>query len=186
MSFLDDIQPEKRDMLVSLPYRVGLWVSQSDSSGGDAANTEELTALSNIISGYAEEVFGAETVQHIISETVRKKSEWPRWGASLGDVIADCRNAVDILSEVVDVKEVNAFRHHLVEIGEAVALAFREYDPNQSVVAKLPLYVTYYLGKMKALQNKKPYKSFDEFLNISANERRALTTLAQALDTPYI
>jgi hypothetical protein len=39
---------------------------------------------------------------------------------------------------------------------------------------------------MKALQNKKPYKSFDEFLNISANERRALTTLAQALDTPYI
>lgn len=186
MSFLDEIPPEKRDMLVSLPYRVGLWVSQSDTTGGGQSDAEEQQALSNIITGFAEEVFGAETVQRIISETLRKKSEWPRWANNLGDVIADCRNAVDILSEVVDRKEVNAFRHHLVEIGEAVALAFREFDENQSIMKKLPVYMSYFSSRLQALKEHRPYKTLDEYLNISVHERRALTTLAQALDTPYM
>lgn len=186
MSFLDQITPDKRDMLISLPYRVGLWVSQSDSSGGESADSEELQALSNILDGYAQEIFGSEAVQHIISGTMDHRNDWPRWSKQTGDVVVDCRQAVDILSEVVDVKEVSAFKKHLVEIGEAVALAFREENENISFGEKLSLYIRFYVGKLKALKKGQPYKTFDQFLNISLQERRALTTLAHALDTTYI
>jgi hypothetical protein len=183
---LNELSPEKRDMLASLPYRVGLWVSQSDDSGGGDSDEQEMRALSSILHAYAEEVFGAETVQHIISATITQKENWPRWGEHMSDVIMDCRHAVDVLSEVVDRKEVNAFKQHLVEIGEAVALAFREVDDNMPLPEKLKFYIEYYKGKHKAAKTNKPYKTFQEFLNISPSERRALSTLAEALNVPYL
>ena len=41
MSFLHNLSPEDREMLISLPYRMGYWISQSDTSGGDDSDEEE-------------------------------------------------------------------------------------------------------------------------------------------------
>lgn len=185
MSFLDDLPAEQRELLVSLPYRVGLMVSQSDTSGGEESDEKELQALSNILNGYAQEVFGSETVQYIISETVRKKEHWDRWARKLESVESDCHRAVDILSETVDEKEVNSFKKHLMEVGEAVALAFREYDRSVPFLDKLRIYFLYARGKKEAAKRRQPYKSYDEFLNISLSERTALTKVAAALNTAY-
>lgn len=186
MTFLTELSSEKHDMLASLPYRVGLWISRSDSSGGDHSEAQEQQALASILAAYSEEVFGSEIVQHIISATISRKSDWPQWSQNMGEVIVDCRHAVDFLSEVVDRKEVNAFKQQLIEIGEAVALAFREVQDDMGLPEKLSLYGTYYMGKFKAMRAKRPYRTFQEFLNISAGERQALSTLAKALDTPYM
>jgi len=53
MSFLDDISSAERELLVSLPYRVGIFVSKSDEEGGEVSGEQELRALSNILTGYA-------------------------------------------------------------------------------------------------------------------------------------
>lgn len=79
MSFMDDLNTAERAILVSLPYRAGLMVSQSDTSGGEESDAQELQTLSNILSAYAGEVFVSETVQHIISETIKQKDRWPNW-----------------------------------------------------------------------------------------------------------
>lgn len=185
MSFLDELSDKDRENIISLPYRVGLWISQSDTSGGDESDEEEKNTLLSLLHGYAQEVFGSETVQHIITETLQKKERWASWDTQLGDVPGDCIIAIENLSNVVDEKELNAYRHHLVEIAESVALAFREEETAQSFMEKIQVYVAYFQGKFKAHMEKRSYKTFDQFLNISMAERKALLTLAHALDTKY-
>ncbi|MBK6895391.1 MAG: hypothetical protein IPH06_02210 [Alphaproteobacteria bacterium] len=185
MSFLNQMDPDDRDMVVSLPYRVGLRVSKSDDTGGNESDEQEMQALSSILSGYAQEVFGSETVQYIISETISKRNKWPEWSGTLEKVEDDCHKAIDVLSSVVDQKEVNAFKQHLIEIGESVAMAFREQQ-NLGMIAKLKLFMDYKKDKKLAAQKKISVKTWDQFLNISAHERRALRSIAGALNITYI
>ncbi len=186
MNFLDELTPEQRTLLVSLPYRVGLYVSRSDNTGGDDSDEAELKALDDIITGYSQEVFGAETVQYVISETVRRKSEWASWSENLGDIGSECHRALDVLYEAVDEKEVNAFKHHLLEIGESVALAFREYGNSTPFIDKLKVYIIYQIESFNAKKRGIPYKNWEQFINISLDERKALRSVAMALDTVYI
>lgn len=186
MSFLDQFMSDERSLLVSLPYRVGLFVSESDRDGGEESEQAEKEALSNIITAYSQEVFGAETAQYIICETVARKQEWPDWSENLDMVESECHRAVDMLSNVVDVKEVNAFKRCLVEIGEAVALAFREYDESTSIVDKIRIYLVYMQSRSKAAKLGIIAREWDQFINISLDEREALQKVAQALDTEYI
>ena len=53
MAFLDGFSKEEQDFLVSLPYRVGLWVSSIDATGGSAADGDEQEALEKCIAGIA-------------------------------------------------------------------------------------------------------------------------------------
>lgn len=186
MNFLDVLTADQRDLLVSLPYRVGLYVSESDKTGGNTSDEQEMVALDSIITGYAREVFGSETVQYVISETVNRKSEWPRWSTNLDGVQVECHRAIDILSEHVDPKEVSAFKAHLVEIGESVALAFREYGKSTPIMDKMKMYIHYYKSKSHAAKANKPAKTWDQFLNISLDERKALCNIAHALGTSYV
>ncbi|MBI1301739.1 MAG: hypothetical protein GC137_08800 [Alphaproteobacteria bacterium] len=188
MSFLDDLTKDQRDLLVALPYRVGLFVSECDDSGGEESDEAEKQALENIITAYSQEVFGAETVQYIISKTVDRKSEWPEWSKNLDfdKIEAECHQAVDILSGVVDYKEVTAFKNYLVEIGESVALAFREYGEKTSLMDKFRVYMIYRRAKAAASKYNIPYKDWEEFINISLHERRALESIARALNVIYV
>ena len=186
MSFLDNLTADQKDLLISLPYRVGLYVSQSDTSGGDSSDEEEAQALSALLNGYAQEIFGAETVQYIISETVRREDLWPEWGGKLDTIEEDCRDAIDILHDHVDEKEVSAFKNHLMEIGESVALAFREYGEDTPLLDRIKIFLIYFSGKMQAMRSNLPYKSYNEFLNISLDERSALLKLAGALNVRYL
>lgn len=187
MSFLETLTDNQRHILVSLPYRAGLWVSQSDKSGGGDSDARELQVLDNIISGFAADMFGSETVQLIMMETVRRKEQWPAWAKQVSSVLEDSRFALDVIAQYADAKDVAAFRNHLMEIGEAVALAFREYD-SLGVGAKVALYIDFLRSRLKKPppgQNVR-YKTLHEFFNISPSERRALGTLADALGTVYI
>lgn len=185
-NFLDKLPHDQRSLIVSLPYRVGLRVSQSDDSGGDDSDDAEMQALSSLITGYSQEVFGAETVQYVVSETVSRKNEWTSWSENLEWVEDECSKAVDILSMYVDEKEVSAFKNHLIEIGESVALAFREYGDKTPLKDKIKMYIFYFKGKMKAAKEGKPYKDWEQFINISLDERKVLLSIARALNTVYI
>lgn len=180
MNFLDKINANHKDMIVRLPYRVGLWVSRSDVSGGPESEAHELQALSNIIHGFSEEVFGSETIQYIMHETIKRKNEWERWGDGLERVPDDCRKAIDVMREFADEKDANAFKVRLLEIGEAVALAFREDDVDKPV-SKFSALGRYAIYKLTA-KGKNKAQSFEEFLNVSAGERKALEAISDALE----
>lgn len=184
MSFLNELPDSDRELLVSLPYRVGSWLSHIDDDGGDEADEEEKKALASIIDGFTRDVFGSEVVQYIMMETLAQKDHWEKWAGNTNDIHEDCQRAIDILNEAVEEKEVSAFKRRLIEIAEAVALAFREYD-NLNFATKLKVYVLYYKEKYKANKKKQSYKTMDQFLNISLMERQALYALAETLDVEY-
>ncbi len=186
MTILNVLSDDQRDNIVSLPYRVGIWISESDHSGGDHSDAREIQALGNILNAFSEELFGAETVQHIISETLKRQKEWPAWSKNIKNIEQDCRLAIDVLYHKIDKKEVNAFKQYLFEIGEAVALAFREYDATQPPLEKLPTYTAYWLARMKAGMQGKTYKSLDQFLNISPAERKTLAALVKAMNADHV
>lgn len=181
MSFLDQLTAAQREMVVSLPYRVGLWVSGSDLVGGGDASQKELQALTAVLHGFAEETFGSETIQRIISETLKHKDKWNFWATQMDSVPEDCESAIDLMRDYSDLKDVNAFRSHLMEIGEAVALAFQEEASSLWLVS----YIAYWKFSMRKGRASRRKKSFREFLRISVGEHRALRALARALGTAY-
>ncbi len=166
MTFLSSLTSDQLQTVIRLPYRVGLWVSRSDLSGGTDSDREEIQAITNIIYGFAEDMFGAETVQHIISATIRQKHEWSRWEENLENVPAECTQALGIVRSVTGDKDAAAFRNHLMEIATAVAMAFREGPPD-SLVDKI----------IRLLPGRK-----NDYANISRAESRALGTLSKALE----
>lgn len=184
-NILERLTDNQKNIIVSLPYRVGLWVSVSDMSGGQEANARELEALHNILHGFAEQVFGAEEIQYIISETLRQKEQWPVWDKQIRTVLKDCQDALDILSSHMDEKGLEAFRSYLIEIGEAVALSFREREEPGSSLSKLKAYLGFKLDQMRSTRARVKAMGFEEYLNISPAERKALDELAGALGTQY-
>lgn len=181
---LDQLSAQQRTLIVSMPYRAGLWVSHSDDEGGDEAHEKELTALANLIDGFSQQVFGSEMLQYIMHQTLARKDEWESWSGDIDKVPEECKQALEILRAHVDEKDVKVYAMRLMELGEAVAVAFREHDDPVGA-GKLKLLATYLLSRVKARLKKVPVKSFDEFLNISAEERKALNRLAGALGVNY-
>ncbi len=171
-------------MLVSLPYRVGLLVSQSDDVGGEDSDAKEKQALGSLLSGYAGEIFVSETVQYILTETMKRREEWPKWSGNLTVVLDDCGQAVELLRDQVDEKEVSAFKQHLMEIAEAVAVAFREVE-DLTFVDKLKMKIKFLKLEYQAKKQGHTYKTYDEFLNISPKEREVLEKIASTLKINY-
>lgn len=184
MDVLDRLTEEQRTLVVSLPYRVGLWVSHADQSGGADAEEKERTALHNILDGFAHQVFGSELLQYIMNGTVTRKGEWPAWGEDLEAVPVECERALDVLRVYVDEKDINAYVTRLMEIAEAVALAFREYE-RLSMKDQLVIYSSYLFMKVKARFQKNAVTSYDQYLSISVRERKALGQLSHALGAQY-
>ncbi len=176
----ETLSVDEKRLIVQLPYRVGLYVSKSDESGGDQSDQEEISVLGSIIRGFAEEVMGAESTQHIISTTLALKDQWPEWGGQLTRVPKECTAALQVIYKHIGKKEARAYANQMYEIGEAVALAFKEYEEG-NIWADFRIYISYLTDQAKARKNGQREKSFDEYKSISAAERHALKNIAQAL-----
>ncbi|MGB4106480.1 MAG: hypothetical protein WBK55_01635 [Alphaproteobacteria bacterium] len=180
MTFLEKFTQDQRDLMVRLPYRIGLWISQSDTAGGSEADERERQALSNILHAFAEDLFGSENLQYIMSETIRQKSNWPSWSKDVELVPGECADAITLMRDHGEPKDVKALKNHLMEIAEAVALAFHEEDSRTSVFSAVGLYVSHLFSKNKRRQRG---RSFGEFLNVSTSEREALNVIVDALES---
>ena len=182
MARLDEFTQDQRDLLEALPYRVGLWVSSSDTTGGGAADEAEAQALELIVTGFAEDFCKSEFVQVMMEEAVARRAEWHDWAANLEEVPAECARAVELLSERLDRKEVTSFKLTLMEIATAVAMAYREFDHNDKMAHRLKIYSRVMMERLRAIFTGQRARNIDEFLNISESEQKALDLLSRSLD----
>jgi hypothetical protein len=181
-SYLENFDDEQKTKLISLPLRTGLWVSLSDESGGDDADEAELLALEGIVTGFAQDFCKSEAAQEIMTQTLSHRDKWEEWEKGLDSVPAECRQCIEWLATVCDYKEVSSFKHTLMEIAMAVAMAYREFDEqNMSLSDKVKMYKDIYAEKLMAFVEKRAPKSLDEILNVSEAEQLALGELSEAL-----
>lgn len=180
MAFLKEFTREERDMLASLPYRVGLWVSMSDHTGGSESSEQELVALEKTITRIAQGMFESAFVHEIMADTFLRKDEWPVWGANLQTVQADCVATVKFLQGRLPARDIDAYRHILMQIGLEVARAFREYDRSEPLSFRAMRWLSIAVDRLFGIMQGEKYVS-DDLLNISYEEDLALNELAKAL-----
>lgn len=182
MPYLEHFDDESRDVLISLPYRTGLWMSAADDSGGSEAREAELKAIESLVTGFVEDFCKSEFVEELVRQTLARKADWSQWHEGLDVLPEECAWAVDLLSARLSVKEMLSFKQSIMEIATAVATAYREIDiENQKLAAGLKLKIFYNLKCFQAKLAKRTPPSFSEFVNISGMEQAALKKLSAAL-----
>lgn len=180
MLTLEHLSPKQRDLIISLPYRVGLWVSQADQQGGDDADDAELRTLENLINGFTQDVFGSELVQNVMAETWAQKARWPEWSKGVKQTLPDCKEAISILQDHYESKEISAFRQRLYDIAEAVAMAFNEGETGTA--EKQSSFIEKMVEKLKSIVLPKASPQITRLDYISQKEGKALKQLSGVLD----
>lgn len=182
---LHDLPEDIRLLAIRLPYRVGVFISSSDSSGGGESDQAEMLALTNVVTYYVEDFCKSEFAQGVMLETLRYKSEWNGWNENIGNTPQECRQLFDALTGQVDMRDIVAFKNNLLEIAIAVAMAYREFDASEPIAEKVKVYLSLLIQKLKALFKGEVSESFDQMLNISRSEKAAINQLAHVLDIQY-
>lgn len=157
-----------RAMMIALPYRIGLFVSHSDTTGGWEAQDREMQTLTTILRSYAEDFCKSPFAQGLLLQTLAQRNEWVRWSQGLDHVPGECVAAMYDLRGALDAKEIKSFQGQMMDIAFAVAHAFREEDKTSPKPT--------WLGRLFGQENRADHE------NVSAAERAALARLADALD----
>lgn len=180
MAFLEQFSREDLDLLVSLPYRVGLWISASDRTGGHSADDQEREALERAMATIAGAMFESAMVHEVMAEAFLRKQDWTAWSAELATVTDECRRAIRVMTGRVSQRDVDAYRNNLMRMALTVARAFREDDRNEPWLFRLGRGLSVAVDRVfGALQGEK--FNPDDILNISYDEDQALNDLAKAL-----
>lgn len=181
MAFLEQFSEEERELIVSLPYRAGLWVSSVDDTGGPKADFAELHELESIISEKARGMFESAFVHEVMAETCTRQADWKQWAEGADSLLDDCAKATKLIGDKLVEKDLDAYRMNIMAIGLSVAKAFRELDEGASIFVKLHTQIQLFIEAI--IRIIKRDKSFDteSALNISFEEDEALSKLSKAL-----
>lgn len=176
-----DLPEKQRNDLAALPYRVGLWISESDKTGGVDADQQEKRALHGIITGFTQDFLKSEFVEKLMLHTMAMNEKWDEWEENLDAVPDECRAAIDDLALKLEEKDITSLKITLMEIARNVAMAFRERDDHDTLWGQAKLYFMMSWNNMMSVFTYQQPKTMVEFLNISQHESRALQKLGEVL-----
>ncbi len=181
MTSLATLPEDIQSLIVKLPFRVGYYISASDTTGGDEADDAEMRALENIVTFYVEDTLKSEFATEAMLEMLRKREHWEAWKEHIEIVPEECLKMSEALIGYIELKEVVAFKNNLLEIAISVAQAYREFDHNVSTFEKFSTYFAILLKRIQALMAGQEIQSTDAMLNISREEKMAIGLLADSL-----
>ncbi len=181
MAYLDHFSAEQRDLLIKLPYRAGLWISNSDTTGGDESEAAERQALAAIVRGFTEDFLKSEFVEEIMRATVQRVDEWDQWAAKPENIPDEVRRGIEIAALYIDHKQIHALKQSLNDVAMTVAMAYREFDETTPFAAQMRIYSKYWIEYARSYVKKTQPPIMDQYLNISAEEHKALDVLNAAL-----
>lgn len=178
---LTQISPEDEKLLFSLPYRIGLFVSFADTTGGWEAQDKEQQSLTGILQKFASDFYKTEFTQKVLMETLRGRSAWPTWSHTVEIVPVQVRAIMSTLKPLLTEEELTAFQGVLLDIALEVATAFQEAseDAQPEDLARRQPVVHGILSRMMGLPTKGDPL---EHINISISEKHALRELMAAMD----
>ncbi len=181
MTYLSLLPAEIQDLVVRLPFRVGLYISESDQTGGDESAEAERAALENIVTFYVEDTVKSEFAHDVMLQTLNLKSKWGGWGKDITKVPEECWTVVKAMAGIVPEKEIMALKHNLLEVGITVAQAYCEFNESASTLNKIEVYVAIFFRKLQAMFGGEVLPPDESSLNISPAERSAIKLLADTM-----
>ena len=181
MAYLDHFSDDTKLLLIKLPYRAGLWISASDTTGGDESDEAEKAALASIVRGFTEDFLKSEFVEAVMRETVHHMNEWDGWNDDVDSIPSEVRRGIELAALYIDHKQMTAFKHSLMDVAMTVAMAYREFDETAPLKMQMRIYSKYWSAYLRAYFKKTQPPVMEQYLNISLDEHQALKELTAAL-----
>lgn len=119
MIYKDKFSQRDWDMLNHLPYRVGVWMADSDEGGGELAYNLEIAALDREVKICQAKYANIGLIAELIGDITRSLPASGEWNTTL----EDCTHAIHLLKPHVEPEALNCFKLMLIDIAEAVARA---------------------------------------------------------------
>lgn len=179
MAFLEAFSEDEKKLLVSLPYKAGVWISQADQKGAGAAQAHELKTIESVIKCLSEGMFRSAFVHEVMSETHLRHGDWPTWAAQTDHILDEARRAVAVLKAKAMPPDAEAYVQMVMTIAYETAYAFREFDRSASVPIKIWVWLRLMWEAFIRTGNK-DYR-VESIANISLAEEEAIAHLAAAL-----
>ncbi len=181
MTYLSKLPENVQQICIRLPFRVGLFISESDQTGGDESAEAERKALENIVTFYVEDTVKSEFAHEVMLQTLYQKNNWSVWSENIADVVTECLNLTSYLEEHIDAKEILAFKQNLIEDGLAVAQAYCEFEKESPQNRQVETYVSLFFKKLQSIFSGEEKVANDYALNISPAERKAIELISNNL-----
>jgi hypothetical protein len=162
-------------LLASLPYKIGIWISHTDDEDGEADDRREAKALELCLHEFIKAYKDKPFICAVLKETLRDEQNWPQWADQSFTVLNDVKSAVVLLRQKTSKDDFRSFCGLLSEIGSAVAEAHGEFNSFEDEKSKG--FLSKLVGKLAGLSTE------DEGhpMNVSAAEDGALGRLADVL-----
>lgn len=170
---------EELQALFALPYRIGVFVSHADITGGWDAQEVEIKTLSGILREFAEDFCKCELSQKVLMESLRLRERWPQWSHEIDNVPDEAKKTMGVIESIFPEKTLRDFKEVMMDIAMAVAMAFREGDVQPASAGKAKFSA---LSDLMTRLLKGAKAAPLSHANISRNERAALRRLAKAMD----
>jgi len=184
MADLSVFTDEELELLISLPYRAGVFVSYADDAPGDKDDAREMMALKSCLKEVAEQLYGPGLVDDVLRETLRHEDRWERWAEEGAfNVISAAKQAIALLQAKASPEDVQNYRAAVLDISRAVAQAYGEFveyeelpEEDEGFFAKLAEKIVSGLSVGSALE------TGGDPGNVSASEDSAIQKLDAAME----
>jgi hypothetical protein len=177
MSHLSAFTPEEKDLLISVFFRTGRWLSHIDDKGGYASDVAEEKELLSRLGRLKHEIKDSGIIAEIGTEAARRSGDWQNWSTDGAQVLRDVRCAGELIRLRLLPADLDAFKTGLMQIATEVAKAYREDEKGPDNTAQAE---TIFAHVRKFFSGAKDRYVTKE-LNISQKEAEALEQLSNTL-----
>lgn len=126
-TYLDELRDEDRVLVVSLPVRIGEWVSRThDIAGTDRDDRKEAIALEKTLRKIVEKSGDRAFTNDVAEYALASKELWPRWDAGEEGVFRDLGIALSAVDSALPAHAGKSYRKMLYFIAVSVAQASSE------------------------------------------------------------
>ncbi len=180
MPDLSSFSEEEQQLLVSLPYKVGMWVSYADDVDGEEDDRLEAKALESCIKAVARLHEDKPFIKAVAAETLRRREEWERWATQAFHVLREAEAVAALLGANLPSDQARNYKAMLMEIASVVAQASGEFDAFDDIEEDKGGFGAL-VGKIVGGFSGLSHDDDNHPMNVSASESSALDELRAAL-----
>lgn len=164
-------------MIISVPYRAGVWIGGVDDVDGLKDDHKEQKALVAILQALEESKHQHAFVKKIMFDILRATNMWSAWSKREAKFLEDCAKVIKLLQKKASKDVVTNYQRAVWQVANVVAQAHKENtDPDDIPEALILQFADEIAEKFS-----KPTLSLNHSENVSALEKQALAQLKAAL-----
>lgn len=178
MTQLSSFSDADAELIVSLPYRAGLYVSYADDEDGKRDDELEMRAmqacLNEVSKMHEEQALTSEIAASILS----RQDQWDAWSQGVFQIEPLCEKTILALKTQATDEEVKDYIKLILELSSAVAQAYGEFGedpaPEKGFFGKA---MSKIVGGFSGMSS----DDINHPMNVSAAEDSAIARIAGAL-----